>query len=51
MGSVSGLRVLLAMFGGGDDDALDGGSGTPDRCDGEGGTDTATACEQLISIP
>ena len=39
------------LFGGGDPDALDGGPDTPDRCDGEGGSDTATACEQLTSIP
>ena len=39
------------LLGGGDNDALDGGSGTPDRCDGEGGTDTATACEQLVNVP
>jgi VCBS repeat-containing protein len=39
------------LLGGGDNDALDGGSGTPDRCDGEGGIDTATACEQLTSVP
>ncbi len=40
-----------ALFGGGDPDALDGGSGTPDRCDGEGGSDTAIACEQTFNIP
>jgi hypothetical protein len=40
------------LFGGGDADALDGGADTPDRCDGESGTDTATAsCEQKIDIP
>ena len=39
------------LFGGGDPDALDGGPDAPDRCDGEGGSDTATACEQTISIP
>ena len=39
------------LFGGGDPDALDGGADAPDRCDGEGGSDTATACEQTISIP
>ena len=39
------------LFGGGDPDALDGGADTPDRCDGEGGSDTATACEQLTSVP
>jgi len=27
------------------------GAGTPDRCDGEGGSDTATACEQTIRVP
>lgn len=39
------------LFGGGDEDRLDGGAGTPDRCDGEGGTDTATACEVTVSVP
>ena len=39
------------LFGGGDPDQLDGGADTPDRCDGEGGADTATACEQTISVP
>jgi VCBS repeat-containing protein len=38
------------LLGGGDNDALDGGADSPDRCDGEGGTDTATAsCETIIS--
>ena len=39
------------LFGGGDPDQLDGGADTPDRCDGEGGADTATACEQTVSVP
>jgi VCBS repeat-containing protein len=39
------------LSGGGDADQLDGGAGTPDRCDGEGGTDTATACEVIASVP
>jgi Ca2+-binding RTX toxin-like protein len=39
------------LAGGGDSDALDGGAGTPDRCDGEGGADTATACEVTIGVP
>ena len=40
------------LFGGGYDDHLDGGAGAPDRCDGQGGTDTATAsCEQRIDVP
>jgi Ca2+-binding RTX toxin-like protein len=40
------------LLGGGDNDALDGGADTPDRCDGEGGTDTATAsCETVFSVP
>lgn len=39
------------LFGGGDDDQLDGGAGTPDHCDGEGGTDTATACEIIVRVP
>ena len=39
------------LFGGGDDDALDGGADSPDRCDGEGGSDTATAsCEVTVSL-
>ena len=39
------------LFGGGDPDTLDGGHGSPDLCDGEGGSDTATAaCEQRNSI-
>jgi len=38
------------LQGGGDPDALDGGADTPDRCDGEGGDDTATpSCETTIS--
>jgi VCBS repeat-containing protein len=38
------------LFGGGDNDALDGGADSPDRCDGEGGSDTATtSCETIIS--
>ncbi len=39
------------LFGGGDTDRLDGGAGAPDRCDGQGGTDTAAACEQLVGVP
>jgi Ca2+-binding RTX toxin-like protein len=39
------------LFGGGDPDQLDGGADTPDRCDGEGGADTATACEQTVNVP
>jgi len=39
------------LLGGGHDDRLDGGAGTPDRCDGEGGTDTATACEVTAGVP
>jgi Tol biopolymer transport system component len=39
------------LLGGGDPDQLDGGAGTPDRCDGQGGTDTATACEIIASVP
>ncbi len=39
------------LFGGGDNDALDGGADSPDRCDGEGGSDTATAgCEVTVSL-
>jgi VCBS repeat-containing protein len=39
------------LLGGGDADALDGGAGTPDRCDGEGGSDTATAsCEVSVRL-
>jgi len=39
------------LFGGGDEDRLDGGADAPDRCDGQGGTDTATAaCEQTVSV-
>jgi VCBS repeat-containing protein len=39
------------LFGGGDNDALDGGADAPDRCDGEGGSDTATAsCEVAVSL-
>jgi VCBS repeat-containing protein len=39
------------LLGGGDNDALDGGADAPDRCDGEGGTDTATAsCEVTASL-
>ena len=39
------------LLGGGDDDALDGGADSPDRCDGEGGSDTATAgCEVTVSL-
>jgi Ca2+-binding RTX toxin-like protein len=40
------------LTGGGDPDVLDGGADTPDRCDGEGGSDSTTGgCEQIISIP
>ncbi len=40
------------LFGGGDPDVLDGGADSPDRCDGEGGSDTTTGgCEQTTSIP
>jgi len=39
------------LLGGGGDDRLDGGTGTPDRCDGEGGSDTATACETTLGVP
>ncbi len=44
----SGLDRLL---GGGDNDTLDGGPGTPDHCNGEGGSDTATACETILKVP
>ena len=39
------------LFGGGDPDLLDGGADAPDRCDGEGGTDTATGCESTFGVP
>jgi VCBS repeat-containing protein len=40
------------LLGGGDPDVLDGGADTPDRCDGEGGSDsTPGGCEQVSSIP
>ena len=39
-------RVLF-----GDRDALDGGDGTPDLCDGVGASDTAAACEIILSVP
>jgi VCBS repeat-containing protein len=39
------------LLGGGDNDALDGGDDSPDRCDGEGGSDTATAsCEVRLDL-
>ena len=39
------------LLGGGDNDSLDGGADSPDRCDGEGGSDTATAsCEVTVSV-
>lgn len=39
------------LTGGNGNDALDGGTETPDRCDGELGTDSATAsCEVRIGI-
>ena len=45
-----GQAGIDRLFGGGDNDALDGGADTPDRCDGEGGSDTATtSCETIIS--
>ena len=41
-----------ALRGGASDDALDGGDGSPDSCDGEKGTDTATAgCESTRGVP
>ena len=40
------------LSGGSDKDKLTGGTGSPDRCDGGSGTDTAgTGCEQKTSIP
>jgi Ca2+-binding RTX toxin-like protein len=39
------------LFGGGDPDQLDGGAGSPDHCDGQGASDTATACEVTTSVP
>ena len=40
------------LFGGGDPDVLNGGGDTPDRCDGEGGSDSTTGgCETLTSVP
>jgi Ca2+-binding RTX toxin-like protein len=48
---VFGDAGIDRLLGGGGDDALDGGAGTPDRCDGEGGSDTATACENTTSVP
>jgi Ca2+-binding RTX toxin-like protein len=40
------------LRGGGDPDVLDGGPGAPDRCDGEGGSDSTTGgCEAIVSIP
>jgi Ca2+-binding RTX toxin-like protein len=48
--SLFGEAGIDRLLGGGDNDALDGGADTPDRCDGEGGSDTATAsCETVIS--
>ncbi len=39
------------LLGGGGNDALNGGADSPDRCDGEGGSDTATAsCEITLSL-
>ncbi len=40
------------LFGGDEEDRLDGGAGTPDRCDGEGGTDTVIGgCEVTVNVP
>jgi VCBS repeat-containing protein len=48
--SLFGEAGIDRLTGGGDNDALDGGADTPDRCDGEGGSDTATvSCEMIIS--
>jgi hypothetical protein len=38
------------LRGGAGDDILDGGDGSPDNCDGEKGTDTAT-CEKTRGVP
>ena len=47
-----GEAGLDRLFGGGDPDVLDGGADTPDRCDGEGGSDSTTGgCEALTSVP
>ena len=49
--SLFGEAGIDWLFGGGDNDALDGGADSPDRCDGEGGSDTATAsCEVTVSL-
>lgn len=49
--SLFGESGIDRLFGGGDNDALDGGADAPDRCDGEGGSDTATAsCEVAVSL-
>jgi Ca2+-binding RTX toxin-like protein len=41
-----------SLSGGANDDALDGGDDAPDSCDGEKGTDTATAgCESVRRVP
>ena len=48
---LSGEGGVDRLFGGGDPDRLDGGADSPDRCDGEGGADTATAsCEVTVDI-
>jgi len=40
------------LRGGAGDDALDGGADSPDSCDGEKGTDTASAgCESVRGVP
>jgi VCBS repeat-containing protein len=49
--SLFGEAGIDRLFGGGDNDALDGGGDAPDRCDGEGGSDTATAsCEVALGL-
>ncbi|MGH8568538.1 MAG: hypothetical protein ACREXU_11100 [Gammaproteobacteria bacterium] len=39
------------LFGQRGNDAMDGGLGSGDNCNGGGGTDTATRCEQPRGVP
>jgi Ca2+-binding RTX toxin-like protein len=56
-GSAGGNDVLDAGDGadflraGPRNDFLDGGLGSPDDCDGEAGTDSASGCEIVAGVP
>jgi Ca2+-binding RTX toxin-like protein len=48
---LDGGDVIDTIKAGPGNDFLNGGSGSPDDCDGESGIDAAVNCEILIGVP